>query len=323
MSTLKARSRRCALAAAAVLATASLSACGSSAPKAASSPDAASGSFPVTIRSAGTTVKVAHRPRRIVSLSPSATEDLFAIGAGPQVVAVDSDSTLPKQAPHTNLSAYHPSVEAIAKYRPELVVIADDINHIAEQLAKLGVPVLTYPSPSNLSGAYMQLAQLGQATGNTAGARRAIARMRAQIAAVVRSVPRPSRPLSVYHELDQSGYSADSHTLIGQVYSLFGLRNIADRAGKANNYPQLSPEYIVGSNPDLIVLADTVCCGQTPAKVAARPGFRHVTAVKTGMVVPVNDALASQWGPEIVQFVRTIGAAVKRMEVRDHAVGRS
>jgi iron complex transport system substrate-binding protein len=321
MTTPNSRLRCRSLVAAAILTTVLVSGCGSSTHTSSSSSDASSSGFPVTIKSAGAAAKISQRPRRIVSLSPTATEDLFAIGAGSQVVAVDSLSTYPKSAPHTKLSAYHPNLEAIAKYRPDLVVIADDINHVAEQLNKLHVPVLTYPAPANLKGAYAQLEQLGRATGNTAGATREVARMRGRIAAIVRSVPRPSRTLTVYHELDQNYYSADSHTFIGQIYALFGLKNIADKAGKANNYPQLSAEYIIARNPDLIVLADTICCGQTPAKVAARPGWSHIAAVKDGTVVPVSDTVASEWGPQIVQFVKTIASAVRRAEARQHGGG--
>lgn len=310
---------RCSPAAAAtILAGALLTGCGGSTHASTSAAKAAAGGFPLTITTAGGKVRISHRPRRIVSLSPSATEDLFALGAGKQVVAVDSDSTYPKNAPHTKLSAYRPNVEAIAKYRPDLVVITDDINHIAEQLAKLGVPVLLETAPNNLSGAYAQLAQLGEATGNAGGARRTIAHMRAQIATLVHSVPRPNRTLTVYHELDQTGYSADSRTFVGEIYRMFGLKNIADKAARANNYPQLSPEYIVAADPDLIVLADTVCCGQTAATVAARPGWKNISAVKTRMIVPVNDSIASEWGPQFVEFVRTIANAVKRLEAKQH-----
>jgi iron complex transport system substrate-binding protein len=318
MTAPKTRSRRRAIAAA-MLAAAFLSASGGSTHTSSSSSRARSAGFPLTVKTGVGAVTIAHRPRRIVSLSPSATEDLFALGAGSQVVAVDSDSTNPKHAPHTSLSAYHPNVEAIAKYRPDLVVITEDINHIAEQLAKLKVPVLLEPAPNDFGGAYAQLVQLGHATGNTAGAKRAIDEMRSQIAALVRSVPRPKRTLTVYHELDPTGYSADSRTFVGEVYKLFGLKNIADKAARNNNYPQLSAEYIVASDPDLIVLADTVCCGQTAAKVAARPGWKNITAVKTGLVVPVNDSVASEWGPQFVQFVRTVAQAVRRAEARQHA----
>jgi iron complex transport system substrate-binding protein len=277
---------------------------------------APSPAFPLTVKAANGTVTIPQRPVRIVSLSASATEDLFAIGAGKQVVAVDSYSTYPKQAPHTNLSAYQPNVEAIAKYRPDLVVISDDIKQIASQLRALSIPVLLEPAAANLGDVNAQLAQLGRATGQTAGAAQVIARMRRQVAAIVHSLPRPNRPLSVYHELDQTYYSADSHTFIGQMYTLLGLQNIADKAAGQSDYPQLSAEYIIASNPDLVVLADTVCCGQTRATVAARPGWDAITAVRTGEVVPVNDSIASEWGPRIVLFLKAIASAVKTLEAR-------
>lgn len=270
--------------------------------------------FPVTVKAANGTVTIPHRPTRIVSLSASATEDLFAVGAGKQVVAVDSYSGYPKNAPHTNLSAYKPNLEAIATYRPDLVVISDDINHIAAQLEKLHVPVLLEPAAANLNGVYDELEQIGQATGHRAGAAHAIATMRRQIAAIVHSVPRPTRPLSVYHELDQTYYSATSHTFIGQMYTLLGLQDIADKASSSSHYPQLSAEYVIASNPDLIVLADTVCCGQTRATVAARPGWSTIAAVKTGEVVPINDSIASEWGPRIVLFLQAVASAVKTLE---------
>jgi iron complex transport system substrate-binding protein len=272
--------------------------------------------FPVTVRAANGTVIVRRLPVRIVSLSASATEDLFSVGAGKQVIAVDSYSNYPKQAPHTNLSAYRPNMEAIAKYRPDLVVLSDDIKQIAHQLNTLGIPVLLEPAAANLNGVYAQIEQIGQATGHAAGATQVIARMRKQVGAIVRSVPKPSRPLSVYHELDQTFYSADSHTFIGQMYALLGLQNVADKAAGSSDYPQLSAEYIIASNPDLIVLADTVCCHQTRAIVAARPGWETITAVRSGEVVPINDSIASEWGPRIVLFLKAIASAVKTLEAQ-------
>jgi iron complex transport system substrate-binding protein len=272
--------------------------------------------FPLTLHAVDGTVTLAHRPTRIVSLSPTATEDLFAVGAGKQVVAVDSYSTYPANAPHTKLSAYTPNVEAISKYRPDLVVISDDMNHIVAQLGKLHVPVLQEPVVPNLAGLYAQIEQIGLATGHVRGARDVVTRMQRQVASIVRSVPRPSTPLTVYHELDQTYYSATSHTFIGQMYSLLGLQDIADKASSTTNYPQLSAEYIIASNPDLIVLADTVCCGQTRATIAARPGWSTIKAVKTGEVVPINDTLASEWGPRIVLFLKAIASAVKTLEAQ-------
>src|SRR6266511_866830 len=310
MSTFTARAR--CLVPVALAAAVMSAACGASAAK----PPRPPAAFPVTVKAANGVVTIRRRPTRIVSLSASATQDLYAVGAGRQVVAVDQYSTYPPQAPRTKLSGYKPSLEAIAKYRPDLVVIADDINHIAAQLGKLHVPVLLEPAAANLHGVYAELTQIGRATGHRPGARNAVVKLRRQVAAIVRSVPKPKQPLSVYHELDQTYYSATSHTFIGQMYALLGLKNIADKAASASDYPQLSAEYIIASNPDLIVLADTVCCGQTKATVSARPGWGNIAAVKSGEVVPINDSIASEWGPRIVLFLKAVASAVRTLEAQ-------
>jgi iron complex transport system substrate-binding protein len=270
--------------------------------------------FPARVAAANGTVEIPREPHRIVSLSPSATEDLYALGAGGQVVAVDSYSTYPPEAPRTKLSGQTPNAEAIAGYRPDLVVVAEDADRVAARLRKLGVPVLVEPPAPNLNAAYNEIEQLGRATGHPEGARSAVARMKREIAATVAAVPTRSKPLSVYHELDQTYYSATSHTFIGQIYALLGLRDIADEAKGSGEYPQLSAEYIIAGDPDLIVLADTVCCGQSAATVAARPGWNKVAAVRDGGVVPVDDSIASRWGPRAVLFVKRIANAVRKLE---------
>ena len=250
-------------------------------------------------------------PRRIISLSPTATETLFTIGAGKQVVAVDDRSDYPKRAPRTKLSGITPNAEAIAKLRPDLVIVQFDANKIVEALGKLHVRVLVQPSAKTFADAYAQIRQLGAATGHRRGAAALIARMKKRIAALVASVPKPSQQLSVYHELTPDYYSATSKTFIGRVYGLFGLRDIADEADSSGTgYPQLSGEYILASDPDLIVLADTRCCGQSRAAVAARPGWDRLSAVKRGAILVVDDSIASRWGPRIVDFVRAIARAL-------------
>lgn len=272
--------------------------------------------FPLTLTSAAGTATIPHRPARIVSLSPTATEDLFAVGAGAQVVAVDSYSTFPANAPVTKLTAFDPNIEAIANYKPDLVVVSDDTNHVTQQVAKLGIPVLMEPTAKNLADAYAQIQQIARATGHTHEGASVIAGIRSQIAQIVGAVPSPSKPLAVYHELDQTFYSADSHTFIGEIYSMMGVRNIADEAHGSTHYPQLSAEFIIAADPNLVVLADTVCCGQTGATVAKRPGWNRISAVKDGAVVPVNDSIASEWGPRIVLFVKAVADAVKALEER-------
>jgi iron complex transport system substrate-binding protein len=266
--------------------------------------------FPVTIRGANGAVTIAKRPVRIVSLSPTATEQLFAVGAGRQVVAVDELSNYPRRAPRTRLSGFRPNAEAIAAYRPDLVVVHSESG--VTELERLGIKVLQLPAATNLAGAYRQVNQLGRATGHSKLAAAVVKRMRTRINASVRSVQRRARTLSVYHELTTDFYSVTSRTFIGQVYRLFGLRNIADAAGGSSDYPQLSGEYIISANPDLIVLADSKCCGQRHATVAARPGWSTIGAVRNRRVVAADDDVASRWGPRIVQFVQSVAAAVGR-----------
>ena len=250
-------------------------------------------------------------PHRIISLSPTATETLFAIGAGKQVIAVDNDSTYPRDAPRTALSGLTPNVEAIANYRPDLVVIAYDPGGLRSALGRLHIPVLMQDAAPNLPAAYAQMLTLGRVTGHAAQARRLVDRMKLRIARLVAGARGRARGLTVYHELDPTLYSATSKTFVGQIYSLFGLRNIADAADKTGSgYPQLSSEYVVASNPDLIVLADTACCGQSLATLRARPGWNAITAVRKGLVIRIDDSIASRWGPRTVDFVRAVARAL-------------
>jgi iron complex transport system substrate-binding protein len=253
----------------------------------------------------------ASTPRRIISLSPTATESLFAIGAGAQVVAVDDQSDYPKRAPRTSLSGYTPNVEAIAGYHPDLVVLSGDANGVVAGLHRLDIRVLFQPTAKNLTEAYAQIRRLGTITGHRKAAAKLVAGMKRTIARVVASTPK--RRLSVYHELTPDFFSATSQTFIGRIYKLFGLRNIADAADStASGYPQLSGEYILSANPSLIVLADTRCCGQSATTVKRRPGWSGIAAVRTGSVVTVDDSIASRWGPRIVRFVRAVGKTLSR-----------
>jgi iron complex transport system substrate-binding protein len=278
---------------------------------------AAESAFPVTMAAANGTVTLAQEPVRIVSLSPTATEDLFAIGAGPQVVAVDNQSNYPSNAPKTKLSGYTPNAEAVANYRPDLVVASNDSNGLLKALGKLHIPVLLEPAATDLAGAYAQIEQLGAATGRTAAARRLVAKLRRQVQSLVGSLPASAKGLSVYHELEPDYYSATSKTFIGRIYALLGLHDIADAADKSGSgYPQLSAEYIVAADPDVIVLADSICCGQTPAKVKRRPGWQTVSAIRHGDVVAVSDDVASRWGPRIVTFIGDVAAQVRAAAAR-------
>ena len=286
-----------------------LMACGPAQPS--SSPASPGARFPVTIGQ----VTIASQPHRIMSLSPTATEMLFAVGAGPQVIAVDDQSNYPASAPMTKLSGFQPNIEAIASYAPDLVVAAEDAGGLVHGVQALHVPILIEPAARNLDDSYTQIKQLGDATGHPAEAGALVRKMRSQVGAFVASVSKPTRALRIYHELDNTYYSVTSATFIGQVYKLLGLTNIADAAtGAAPDYPQLSAEYIVSANPDLIVLADTKCCAQSLSSVASRPGWGAIAAVRSGEVIGVDDDVASRWGPRVIDFMQAVAPHVQELE---------
>jgi iron complex transport system substrate-binding protein len=280
---------------------------------------AAAAAFPVVVQTAAGALSIASEPKAIVSLSPTATEMLYAIGAGPQVKAVDEFSDYPPGAPVTKLDGIEPNVEAIAGYRPDLVVVSEEAASFASQMKALGIHVLYEPAATDLTQEYEEFVQLGEATGHAAAAGAEVASIRSQIAAIVAATPKPARPETYYYELDQTYYSETSTTFIGQLLGLLGLKSIADSATGAaasGGYPQLSGEFILAAQPDYVFLADTVCCHQSAATLAARPGWSSLTAVEDGRVLGLDDDVASRWGPRVVLLLRAVAD-----ELRRHPVG--
>jgi ABC-type Fe3+-hydroxamate transport system substrate-binding protein len=290
-----------------------LTACGGDTSDAAPAAETSdSGAFPVTVTGADGELTLDERPETIVSMSATATEMLFAIGAGDQVEAVDDTSNYPEEAPTTDLSSFTPNAEAIAGYSPDLVVLSDDLNGIVDALDALSVPTLLLPAAVTVDDTYEQLETLGDATGHAEEADEVVAEVQDRIAAAVESMPAEAEGMRVYHELDPTFFSATSSTFIGSIYGLLGLENIADSApDAAGGYPQLSAEYVVGQAPDLIVLADTICCEQSAATVAERPAFDTVPAVQEGRVLEASDDVASRWGPRIADFAEAVAAELQ------------
>jgi iron complex transport system substrate-binding protein len=208
------------------------------------------------------------------------------------------------------LSGFEPNAEAVARFNPDLVFVSDDVNDIVKSLNALRVPVIQHPAAATLEDTYTQLEQLGAATGHAADAARVVASMKSEISRLVTQAPESARALSYYHELDQTFFSVTSDTFVGHLYALLGLENIADRAKKGGAYPQLSPEFIIKADPDIIFLADTKCCDITAETVAGRPGWKEITAVRTGGIVELDDDIASRWGPRVVDLLRVVAQEV-------------
>jgi cobalamin transport system substrate-binding protein len=316
---MRARAHRLSAVAAAAALVLACAACSSSPASPGSDKPAAghSAGFPVTITSFAGDVKVPARPDRVVSLSPTATEMLYAIGAGSQVKAVDDDSDYPKQAPMTKLSGYEPNAEAIAAYQPDLVVISNNIDGIAAKLTALSIPVLDLPAAANLSQEYAEFDQLGQATGHLTQAKDEVATLKSEISKIVASEPARPSPLTYYYEVSTDPYySVTSSTFIGNVLALLGLKSIADTAtgaAAAGGYPSLSAEFILKANPDYIILSDTgpTGGGQDAATVSSRPGWSVMNAVKSKHIVLVNADIASRWGPRIIDLLQDVATALK------------
>ncbi|MHB1251463.1 MAG: ABC transporter substrate-binding protein [Acidimicrobiales bacterium] len=284
--------------------------------------------FPlINLASASASASASQSPQCIVSLSPSATETLYAIGAGAQVQAVDQDSNYPAQA--KRLAARHminpltPSVEGLLSIcavtashpssKPDLVVISFDANSIQQDLTAQGVKVVMQDAPTSLNGALAQIRQLGQLTGHAARADALAASMQRRIAADIASVPaHPSKKISVYYEVSTNPYySLTSSTFVGTLLKSVGLVNIADADATTADagYPQLNAEYIASANPSLIFLAGDA----SVASVAARPGFSRISAVVHRNVIGVSADVASRWGPRLTVLMNEIASSVKRV----------
>ena len=256
-------------------------------------------------------------PKRIISLSPSATEILYAIGSGKQVIAVDDLSNYPTEAPMTKLSAFNPNVEALLNYKPDLIILNADATKSLEvkaALEKLKIKVFLERAPKTLREAYLEITALGRATGKISGAQNVVSEMKSKISVAVKS-GRTSKKISFFHELDNTLYTATSDTFIGKVYKDFNLINISDPAATADSagYPQLQSEYVIKANPKIVFLADAQY-GETLATLTKRPGWNGISAVKNKNVVSLPEDIPSRWGPRLVDFYQFIADAIAKVK---------
>jgi iron complex transport system substrate-binding protein len=268
----------------------------------------------------------ATKPSCIVSLSPTATETLYAIGAGNQVQAVDTDSDFPTTGlPKKRINGLSPSVEAVIgicktsaahpSAKPDLVVISYDANEIQQKLKAVGVKVIDQAPPTTVAGALGQIEQLGALTGHVSSADKLAASIKTTINADIASVPKHAgKTLTAYYELSiKPYYSLTSSTFVGALLKALGVVNIADPQNTSADagYPELSTEYIVSANPKVIFLADTISGGQSTSTVAKRPGWSKIAAVQDHEVIGLNDDIASRWGPRLSVLMNQLTAAVK------------
>jgi iron complex transport system substrate-binding protein len=277
----------------------------------AATPGASSSAFPVQIpRSDGKMLTLDQEPRRIVSLSPGATEIIYALGADGELAAVDKNADFPQGAKDfaTKVDAFEPNVEAIAALKPDLVFVATDVNGLVAALDRLSIPVLfsDLNDVTTLEDVYGQISLLGQATGKTSQAAQLVAGLRAREKRVTDMVAGVTGQDAkrVYHEVDDTYYTVSDATFIGDLYRLLKAKNIAGDGG-GSPYPQLTQEQIIAADPQVIVLADEAF-GTTVDSVKARAGWQNISAVKTGAIYSLDPDIISRAGPRILDALEQL-----------------
>ncbi len=267
--------------------------------------------FPVVVASDAGEATLPAAPARIVALSATHVEMLFAIGAGQQVAAGDLFSNHPQEAESLEkLDSFNLSAEAVVALDPDLVILTFDPVDAVDAFAAVGIPTLLLGTATTLDAVYEQILVLGTATGHRTEAEGLVASMQREIEEIVATVGDAGAGLTYYHETDPfSYYTPNSKSFIGQLYALLGMENIADEAPDefGSGFPQLSPEYIVAADPDIIFLASA---GETAETLAARDGWSTMSAIGAGNVHVLDPDVASRWGPRIVELVASVADGV-------------
>lgn len=253
--------------------------------------------------------------QRVVSLAPSNTEVLFAIGAGEQVVGRDQLSDFPPEAASvTDIGTTFDTLntELIVSLQPDLVLAAEiNTPEQVKQLEDLGLTVYYLQNPLTLEGMYENLETVAQLTGHPEQAAVLIDSLKARVAAVDEKIAPLSSRFSVFYELDATDpakpYTAGKGTFITQLIDRAGGYNIAS---DLDGYPQLSLEQVVAADPAFIILGDARY-GVSPESIAQRPGWENLSAVKNGNVLPFNDDLVSRPGPRLVDALEELAKLMR------------
>jgi iron complex transport system substrate-binding protein len=264
----------------------------------------------------GRSVTLEGNPQRIVSLAPSNTEILFAIGAGQQVVGRDEFSNYPEQSlalPSVGGSWGNYNTEAIVELNPDLVLAAE-INppELVESLEKLDLTVFLLPNPTDIEGIYQIMETAAQLTGHEAETALLVESLRERVEAVTsQTLGLTDRP-SVFYELDSTEpnapYTAGAGTFVELLIEMAGGTNIG--SAMDSQWAQISLEQLVVLDPQIILLGDSAY-GVTPESVATRAGWESISAVVEDRIYPFNDDLASRPGPRMVDGLEAMARLIQ------------
>ena len=261
----------------------------------------------------GRAVTLAHPAQRVVSMAPSNTEILYAIGAAPQTVGRDEFSDFPaaaKSLPSVGGSMGIYSTEQITALKPDLVLAAEiNTPEQVKALTDLGLTVYYLSNPKTLEDLYKNIETVAALTGRDTEAAALVASLKARVAAVdARIAPLSARP-TVFYEIDASDpakpYSAGPGTFVDLLIARAGGANLVSLAGIKDAYPQISLEQVVKTDPAIILLGDAAY-GTTPASVAQRPGWGGIAAVLNKQVFAFDDNLVSRPGPRLVDGLEAL-----------------
>jgi iron complex transport system substrate-binding protein len=259
----------------------------------------------------GRAVKLAGPAQRIISLAPSNTEILFALGAGEQMVGRDNLSDFPpdaKQVPDIGSAFDKLNTEAIVAQKPDLVLAAS-INS-AEQvktLEDLGLTVYQLSNPTDFDGLYKNLAAVGALTGRSAAAQALTDDLKARVAAILDKMKGVSTKPKIFYELDATDptkpFTPGPGTFVDMLITQAGGQNIG--GALKDQWAQISSEELVAQNPDIILLGDAAY-GISVESVGQRAGWADLAAVKNKAVFTFDDNLVSRPGPRLVDGLETI-----------------
>jgi len=278
---------------------------------------AASSGFPIRVTDAlGRQVTMQALPQRIVSLAPSNTERLFAVGAWFTVVGVTTVDTYPPEvAALPKVGGFVPksiSIETIVSLKPDLVLAAGELQRpTVEALERLGIPVVAIEDPGSFDEVYAAIALVGRLTGHEQEASQVVEAMRTRLARVrqaVATLPQEKRVTVFYEVYDEPLMTVGRSTIIGQLLEMAGGINIfADVQGR---YPQVSSEEVVKRNPDCILGHTGHQLALTPAQIGQRPGWNHMTAVKHNCIRLLNGDTVARPGPRLAEALEAIAKAL-------------
>lgn len=257
----------------------------------------------------GRVVTLEGPPKRIISLSPGITENLFAIGAGGNVVAVDRFSDFPeavRSLPKVDYTS--PNVESVLALNPDLVIASSRQRNVVPSFEQAGLRVWTLDEPASLASTVDQVRLIGTATNASAKANALADAMQARMDAIAAKIGSLDGGPRVYHEIDPKLFSAASNTFVGDFYRLLKAQNIA--ASAVTPFPQLTDEAIIAADPEVMILTDAKFMAGGADEVRGRPGWTAITAIRTGRVYELDDDLLSRPGPRVIDGLEQLAQAL-------------